>query len=921
MSIVRLVGTANMPNLYTSLHTNTPTVAGMDGKRRVVRTVCYLRIPDVPTSVETRITRYKFDSRDHAFESIDPRLHAEQQTDATLKPNFTFWTSLSGKVLRTDSVDSGSIVTLYDSAARRKLEVNALGVRRTWQYENTTLPGRILNIRVQEDAHEARIEERFVWATNTTPEHHQNLAGQCTYHYDRSGFNCINSIAINGAQLSLSRYLIPEAEDALGQGPHGKDLQPETFTTMHTADAEGSVLSTMDAMGNVQRLSYDLVGQVKCSWLTMIGEEEKLILKSVAYSPTGQPLREEHANGVVSTFTYDPQFQLLSGIKVERPIGHSLGARVLQNLRYEYDPVGNVVTVTNDAQATRYWRNQKIIPESTYIYDSLYQLISATGRETVGIHQRKAMAPCGLIHPSTGRNTLTAYTRYYSYDTGGNLTQIRHRSPVANNNYTTSMTVSKGSNRAILSTLCDDPKQVELYFTTGGHQKELHPGQQLLWTTHGELLQVSPVTRDGDTNDYERYIYAGRGHRVMKITLQKNKGVQLLKHAIYLPGLELRSTAQGLNNKQQLQIITLDQHGATRVRIFRSQENKSTYAYCKTTRYSYANLGGSSELELDCDGNIISFEEYYPYGGTAVWNVTKPSEADYKTLRYSGKERDATGLYYFGARYYQPWTGRWLSSDPAQTVDGLNLYCMVKNNPITFFDPDGRVTRGSNWLAVYQENVRKISAGELTDNPSASLDSQNLSVHINTEPAEVIPPAPGPSRSTAPLIPSDIERSGRYLMNIGSPPISIDTLREQIQNANIDALTLIRNNAAETMKSLIKTRSKQEYIFALSEKKGLRLLTKGFNPLNFKEPALHHQNIFIGRNDILSAGTMYIQDGRATFTNFSGHFKPSDDTLRHVESFLLDAGLKKKHIAFSHYLKVNTLKKRNNGFFSKLYTH
>ncbi|HFD6782143.1 TPA: RHS repeat-associated core domain-containing protein, partial [Pseudomonas aeruginosa] len=67
---------------------------------------------------------------------------------------------------------------------------------------------------------------------------------------------------------------------------------------------------------------------------------------------------------------------------------------------------------------------------------------------------------------------------------------------------------------------------------------------------------------------------------------------------------------------------------------------------------------------------------------------------NYKTIRYSGKERDATGLYYYGYRYYQPWVGRWLSADPAGTVDGLNLFRMVANNPITFFDNNGLIKTG-----------------------------------------------------------------------------------------------------------------------------------------------------------------------------------------------------------------------------------
>ncbi len=101
-------------------------------------------------------------------------------------------------------------------------------------------------------------------------------------------------------------------------------------------------------------------------------------------------------------------------------------------------------------------------------------------------------------------------------------------------------------------------------------------------------------------------------------------------------------------------------------------------------RYGMGDRTGSIRLELDDQASLISREEYYPYGGTAVWTARSQIEADTKfAVRYSGKERDATGLYDYGHRHYQPWIGRWLSSDPAGTVDGLNLYRMVRNNPET----------------------------------------------------------------------------------------------------------------------------------------------------------------------------------------------------------------------------------------------
>src|SRR5262249_26870727 len=61
-----------------------------------------------------------------------------------------------------------------------------------------------------------------------------------------------------------------------------------------------------------------------------------------------------------------------------------------------------------------------------------------------------------------------------------------------------------------------------------------------------------------------------------------------------------------------------------------------------------------------------------------------------KRFRYSGKERDEeSGLYYYGARYYAPWVGRWVSSDPLGTVDGVNPFRPFRNNPICFIDSYG----------------------------------------------------------------------------------------------------------------------------------------------------------------------------------------------------------------------------------------
>ncbi len=124
---------------------------------------------------------------------------------------------------------------------------------------------------------------------------------------------------------------------------------------------------------------YNVAGLLSGSWLRVKGGAEQVIVQSLTYSAAGQKLREEHGNGVVTTYTYEPETQRLTGIRTERSAGHASGTKVLQDLRYEYDPVGNVQSIRNDAEETRFWRNQKVVPENTYVYDSLYQWSAPPG--------------------------------------------------------------------------------------------------------------------------------------------------------------------------------------------------------------------------------------------------------------------------------------------------------------------------------------------------------------------------------------------------------------------------------------------------------------------------------------------------------------------------------------------------------------
>ena len=119
---------------------------------------------------------------------------------------------------------------------------------------------------------------------------------------------------------------------------------------------------------------------------------------------------------------------------------------------------------------------------------------------------------------------------------------------------------------------------------------------------------------------------------------------------------------------------------------------RAHFKYC-ARYYQYRDRLGSSVIEANERGQVISYEEYYPYGSTAYSAAASGVDLSLKRYRFTGKERDEeTGLDYFGVRYYASWLGRWTSGRPGGFVDGLNMYRYVRNNPVNGIDREGYCT-------------------------------------------------------------------------------------------------------------------------------------------------------------------------------------------------------------------------------------
>lgn len=107
-----------------------------------------------------------------------------------------------------------------------------------------------------------------------------------------------------------------------------------------------------------------------------------------------------------------------------------------------------------------------------------------------------------------------------------------------------------------------------------------------------------------------------------------------------------------------------------------------------STFYYHTDHQGSTRLVTDESRTIVAAVMYEPFGKNSVTGE--------ESSLYSGKEMDSTGLYCFGARYYDPQLGTFITRDPIAgkkaLPQSLNRYAYCLNNPVRLTDPTGMST-------------------------------------------------------------------------------------------------------------------------------------------------------------------------------------------------------------------------------------
>jgi RHS repeat-associated protein len=661
---------------------------------------------------------YKTDILKRNLESIDPRLYTSNQFNKTDYYNFKYqYTMNSGKKNEQGEIENKPIyIDSADGGIQRHFS-NIFG-NQLWSlsprcycqlisYDNLQRKTK-LNIKKIVDDNpisnydDFNLVEIFTYGdelVSTTKESLQslNLWGKLYQLNDLSGIVINSQYSIQGEVLITSRQMTTQYEKAIDWNSTPlPTLETIIYTSTFTFDAVKRLITQNSPDGSVTTNNYNQLGQM-CSILVKFSDNSiQEVVNSITYNANNQRLNVQYGNGVNTLYTYEEPTLYLSSLKSTR--SNTTDTTILQDISYIYDAVGNITRTEDSTFKTVFNNNQIVTPQSDYSYDALYRLIKANGRQHPGINANTfknnlkdgdfMQSKFSQLPSLNSTNMLENYNEIYTYDDSGNLIQKQHSAK--SSSYTRDMLVEDNSNHL-----------QNIKYDASGNMKQLNVNNSvnLFFNCCENLVKAGVIERSNELDDCDYYLYDSTEQRTKKVSQKLAQGgdLTLIEEKVYLGNYEIKRNYSV--DKDQSKTLTFERQTlrimddkicvATIYYITKDKQNPDKQN-TRTIRFQLGNNLGSVSLELDSSAKLISYEEYFPYGGTSIIAGSNQVEVAIKEYRYSGKERDdSTGLYYYGKRYYISWLGRWLKPDPAGTVDGMNLYVFVKGNPINHIDKYG----------------------------------------------------------------------------------------------------------------------------------------------------------------------------------------------------------------------------------------
>ncbi|EHK26850.1 uncharacterized protein TRIVIDRAFT_217459 [Trichoderma virens Gv29-8] len=682
---------------------------------------------ETPTEKEIQLNRINYSIRGDLVAQRDARNRVVMRS----------YNDLTGRPLRSKNMDSGEQWSLPSCDGQPFLKWTHGGkLQKHFQYDKLRRP---LTIKVKQKTNSSvdeKIVVRYVYGEGLANDKMDNLRGKLYQCYDQSGLytnkrfdvlgNCVNTV---------QKYAVDYKSVLDWSGVKNHQLELEDHYTEKRFNALGQIVQEIIIGGHTSHYYYDLAGRLKRLDSSSPGIDSKITpyVQNIEYTFDGQIASLLYGNGVKTTHWYDTETRRLTTLRTNR-FGASSQA-LLQDISHTYDCIGRIVQTADNSQQDIFFTNCLVKPTKTFRYDALGQLIEATGRELIVAspsRQRSIRAPTERSNSSSGRDMrqLVEYAERYAYDLTGNITKMEH-APVKVDSFTGwTRTYQYNETSCIDSNACNNrlsSTKVGKEICNYGYEGDagLHgcitsvPGYSYLdWDFNDRLRSFSKqkITNEDSKPETTWFVYNASGVRVRKITERSATAdsaipgnPRKLKETLYLPLHDVFICYSGdgatIRRKTMTDVIKNDQVPHQLALIERTchqfaQEEVQSKAL---VRYQ---LG--EQMEVDDHAQIISYQEFSPFGVSTYQTCKTEAPRKYRFARYQYDTE--TGLYICGARYYAIWLGRWMSADPEGTADGPNVYSYVGNDPVNMDDHQGTIGTPKRSRESAKEEIRDTKA-------------------------------------------------------------------------------------------------------------------------------------------------------------------------------------------------------------------
>ncbi|MDD2600449.1 MAG: hypothetical protein PHO37_14700 [Kiritimatiellae bacterium] len=588
----------------------------------------------------------------------------------------------------------GETLSTWQPAASDKIDITK------WQYDSAT---GLLTDKVYADGHgpaytytsEGKLSQR-TWARGITTDYAYDFVGSLTnvvyndttpavvYTYNRLGqqLSAVTSVSTN---IFVYSPVTLELDYEL---QNGAKIDRSTDTLGRNTGY--ALYNPADPVNPVQEITY-------------------------GFDSYGRFFSVSSGSSVVTNefdYSYLPDTDILSGYTASTP---STGSTIL-TVSKTFELNRNLITtITNSVGSV-----PSVVSSFDYINDTLGRRIArsdyyinrgSTEANTFGYNTFSEVTNAHM-----GTNTYS-----YAYDPIGNRDQAVKNAVATDyeanglNQYTNITGGLSGT-----PTFDLDGNMTFLPSTSGGGAGGWH----CQWDAENRLIGMSNLT----TAVVSAYTYDHQSRRIFKTTLTPSTPFSSLTSKFIYDGWNLIHEQTSTNNSSfiphnsSFYVWGLDLSGSlqgaggvggllSETKVTNSEIN---------TYYALADANGNITEYLDDSGTVVAHYEYDAFGNTS--DSSGDMDDDF-IFRFSSKYLDAeTGLYYYGYRYYDPVTGRWLSRDPIEEWGGNNLYHMIFNSIVNAIDAFGlgmfeirTAPVAVHWetLSDYQYNTKLLKNGKV----------------------------------------------------------------------------------------------------------------------------------------------------------------------------------------------------------------